>query len=591
MTSSLGRACANTVVRWFLLLSVAASLCAAQSSPPAPELLRTTSEPGRPGGRLVIAEATEPKTFNPVTVIDRPSRDVVRRMTGDLIHINRETQKTEPALAKSWTVSRDGTTFTLQLRRGIRFSDGVPFDADDVVFSFQVYLDEKIDYPQRSFLFIHGKPLLVQKIGPYTVRFAFSSPYAAAERLFDSVAMLPRHLLQKEYKEGKLNQSWGLNTPPDKMAGLGPFRLKQVVPGERIVLERNPYYWKIDSKGQKLPYLDELIFLNVPSRDAQVLRFQAGEVHALESLTADNFVAMMPEQKARHYKLYDAGPGLEYNFLVFNLNNGLESRFPEIARKQKWFKDPRFRGAISYAVDRSAIVRLIYEGRGAPLSTLVTPGEKLWLDSAVPVPERSTAKARQLLQAAGFSWKPDGVLMDSGGRPVEFTILASASNAQRSQMATLIQEDLKALGMQVHAVTLEFRSMIDRVTDSHDYEAAIMGLAGGDSDPNPAMNTLSSDGSTHLWCPDEKPPLPVWQAQLDDLMQKQLVAISYRLRKQIFDQAQEIVAREQPLVFLASPHVLVAAHEDLGNLRPAIIENYLLWNSDEIFWRTPGGKQ
>lgn len=579
------------VVRTAILVFISgvASLCAAQSVQP--ELLRTSGDAGKPGGRLVVAEATEPKTFNPVTVIDRPSRDVVRRMTGDLIHINRETQKTEPALAKSWTASRDGKTFTLQLRRGIRFSDGVPFDADDVVFSFRVYLDEKIDYPQRKFLFIHGKPLSVQKLGPYTVRFSFIAPYAAAERLFDSVAMLPRHLLEKDYAEGKLSQAWPVTTPPDKMAGLGPFRLKQVIPGERIVLERNPYYWKVDSKGAKLPYLDDLIFLNVPSRDAQVVRFQAGDVNLLETLTAENFNAMMAEQKTRHYKLYDVGPGLEYNFLVFNLNAGLQAGLPEIARKQKWFEDVRFRQAISCGIDRAAIIRLVLQGRGAPLTTLVTPGEKLWLDTSIPAPEHSVAKARQLLRSAGFSWKPDGSLVDPTGHPVEFSILASASNSQRNQMATLIQDDLKALGMNVHAVTLEFRSMVERITRSHDYEAAIMGLASGDSDPNPDIDTLASDGSTHLWHPDEKPPLPSWQTQVDELMQKQMVTMNYAQRKKVFDQVQEIVAREQPMIFLASPHVLVAAHEDLGNIRPAIIENYLLWNADEIFWRTPAGKR
>ncbi|HET9183190.1 MAG TPA: ABC transporter substrate-binding protein [Candidatus Angelobacter sp.] len=579
------------LARAIVVVFLATGVSAGSQASSRPEFLRTTSEAGQPGGRLIIAEATEPKTFNPVTVIDRPSRDVVRRMTGDLIHINRETQRTEPALAKSWTASRDGKTFTLRLRRGIKFSDGVPFDADDVVFSFQVYLDEKIDYPQRSFLFIHGKPLQVQKLGPYTVRFSFVSPYAAAERLFDSVAMLPRHLLEQPYKEGKLNQAWGLDTPPDKMAGLGPFRVKQVVPGQRIVLERNQYYWKIDSKGQKLPYLDELVFVSIPSRDAQVVRFQAGEVQVLESLTAENFLAMEPEQKARHYKLYDVGPGLEYNFLLFNLNRGLESKLPEIARKQTWFRDVRFRQAISYAIDRAAIVRLVYQGKGAPLATLVTPGEKLWLDSSIPIPEHSVAKARQLLQSAGFSWKADGALVDSGGKPVEFTILASASNAQRAQMATLIQQDLKSVGISVHAVTLEFRSMVQRITDSHDYEAAIMGLAGGDSDPNEALDTLSSSGSTHLWALDEKPPLQPWQAQVDELMQKQLITMNYPGRKKVFDQVQQIVAREQPAVFLASPHILVAAHEGLGNIRPAIIENYLLWNSDEIFWRTPAGKR
>ena len=114
---------------------------------------------------------------------------------------------------------------------------------------------------------------------------------------------------------------WGLNTPPDKIAGLGPFRLKQVVPGERIVLERNPYYWKVDAKGQKLPYLDELTFLIVPNQDAQVVRFQAGDAQIVSGLSGDNYAALESEQASRHFKLYDAGPGLEYNYLMFNLND------------------------------------------------------------------------------------------------------------------------------------------------------------------------------------------------------------------------------------------------------------------------------
>ena len=199
----------------------------------------------------MIAQRSEPRTFNPVVAVDQNSYGVNARMMADLIHINRATQKTEPALAKSWTASKDGTQFTLKLRRGLRFSDGAPFDADDVLFSFKVYLDEQVHSSQRDLLIISGKPITLQKIDPYTVRFTFPAPYSAAERVFDGLAMLPRHLLEKEYQEGKINQAWTLNTPPEKMAGLGAFRLKQVVPGDRVVLERNPYYWKIDAKGQK----------------------------------------------------------------------------------------------------------------------------------------------------------------------------------------------------------------------------------------------------------------------------------------------------------------------------------------------------
>ena len=549
------------------------------------EFLRSTAEPGRTGGRLVVGQSAEPKTFNPVTVVDQPSRDVIRRMTADLVHINRSTQKTEPALAKSWTTSRDGRRFTLQLRRGVRFSDGVPFDADDVVFSYQVYLDEKVHSPQRDLLLIHDKPVAVEKLGTHTVRFTFSAPYAAGERVFDSIAILPRHLLEKAYKAGKISQTWLLTTSPEKMAGLGPFRLKQVVLGERIVLERNPCYWKVDAKKQRLPYLDELTFLTVPSRDAQVVRFLAGDTDAISSLSAENFEVLSPDQKARRYVLHDLGPGLEFNFLLLNMNDDTVGRLPAVARKQKWFQDVRFRQAVSLAIDRAAIVRLVYQNRATALATHVSPGNKLWVDNSIPAPERSVPRAIRLLEGSGFSRRSDGGLVDAGGSPVEFSILVNASNAQQAQMATLIQDDLKAIGIKVNVVNMEFRSAMSRVLESHDYEAVLMKIGSGDVDPTEGMNVWMSTGQTHLWHLGEKAPATPWEAEIDQLMQKQLTTMDYKRRKKLYDRVQEVEAQQLPLIYLASPHILVGAREGLGNLSPAIMDHYLLWNADEIFWR------
>jgi peptide/nickel transport system substrate-binding protein len=554
------------------------------------DLLRTTAEPGIRGGKLVIAQRSEPRTFNPVVAVDQNAHGVNARLYADLIHINRATQKTEPALAKSWTVSRDGTQFTLKLRRGLRFSDGQPFDADDVLFSFKVYLDEQVHSPQRDLLLISGKPFKVEKLDAYTVRFIFPLPYAPAERVFDDVAILPRHLLEKDYQEGKIGQDWMLNTPPDKIAGLGAFRLKQVVPGDRIVLERNPYYWKIDAKGQRLPYLDELTFVVVPTQDAQVIRFEAGDSQIISGLSADNYAALEAEQKARHFKLYDAGPGLEYNFLLFNLNDDLEGRLPEIARKQKWFRDVRFRQAISAAIDRAGIVRLVYRNRAAALATHVSPGNKAWFNSAIPVPVRSLPHARELLKVAGFSWTGDNTLIDSTGQPVEFSIVVSSSNAQRNQIATLVQADLKAIGIAAHMVPVEGRSASDRVLNTHDYEAVVMGLVSGDADPTPDMNVLISNGQTHLWHMGEKTPATPWEAELDQLMAKQLGTMNYQQRKKIYDRVQEILAQQLPMIYLASPNILVGAQENLGNFHPAIIEQYTFWNADELFWHPPAGK-
>ena len=176
------------------------------------ELLVSRAEIGRPGGQLVISQRGEPKTLNPVSSVDSLSSEVIKCMVADLIHVNRETQQSEPALAKAWTASPDGRRYTLTLRRGIRFSDGHPFDADDVVFSFRVYLDEKTGSRQRNLLIIAGQPITVRKVDQYTVQFDLGEARAAAERLFDSVAMLPRHLLERSYTEGRLAEAWGIST-------------------------------------------------------------------------------------------------------------------------------------------------------------------------------------------------------------------------------------------------------------------------------------------------------------------------------------------------------------------------------------------
>ncbi len=550
-----------------------------------PEYAVTSAEPGNPGGRLVIALRAEPKTLNPVTAVDGPSRDVIWRMMADLVHINRASQQTEPALAKSWKASPDGLRYTLKLRHGLRFSDGHSVDADDVVFSFEVYLDENIHAPQRDLLVLNGKPIRVRKLSPEAVVFELPQPYGAGERLFDSFAILPRHLLEPAYRDGKLAQSWGLNTPAAQIVGAGPFRFKEYVAGQRLVLERNPHYWKADRKGNVLPYLDEIVFLFVGNEDAQVIRFQSGETDILNRINAQNYAALISQQQGRGYALSDLGAGLEFNFLFFNLNGLSGKSLPQIARKQEWFRQAAFRKAVSAAIDRDSIVKLVYQGRGAPLRSSVTPGNKLWSNPGSPRPVRSLERARQLLRDAGFRWTGEGTLADASGALVEFTIVSSSTNAERMRMATLIQDDLKQIGMRVLIVPLEFRALLARLLDTKDYEACILGLANGDADPNPEMSVWLSSGGQHLWSPNETKPATPWEAEMDRLMQQQLVARRSAERRRLYSQVQDILAEHQPMIFLASPNILVGAKNKLGNFRPAILEHYTLWNAEELFWR------
>jgi peptide/nickel transport system substrate-binding protein len=548
------------------------------------ELLVLPGEVGRSGGRLVVSLRGEPKTLNPLIAADTRSREVIGVMQADLVHINRATQLTEPALAKSWKISPDGLEYTLILRKGLRFSDGQPFDADDVLFTFQVCLDEKVHATQRDLLIVGGKPIAVRKVDAHTVVFRLEKTYGVGERLFDGLAILPRHLLEKPYQEGRLGQIGTLATAANQWAGLGPFRLKEYVAGQRLVLERNPYFWKTDAQGNRLPYLDELVFLFVPNADAQVLKFQSGEADVISQLGAENFSVL---SRQHSYTMADAGPGLEYNFLFFNLNDAGEKTSSETQRKQKWFREVKFRQAVSAAVDREALVRLVYQGRGVPLWGLVAPGNRRWANERLSHSPRSLERARALLKEAGFSSSnaPDGesLLQDSDGKPVEFSILTSSSNTDRAKMAALIQDDLKQLGMRVQVVPLEFRSLLDRVTQTKEYDACVMGIASYDADPNSDINVWLSSGGTHLWNPSQTHPATPWEAEIDRLIEEQMSARTFAQRKKFYDRAQEILAEYQPMIFLASPDILAGAKNSVGNFHPAVLEPYALWNVEQIY--------
>jgi len=233
----------------------------------------------------------------------------------------------------------------------------------------------------------------------------------------------------------------------------------------------------------------------------------------------------------------------------------------------------------------------VYAGRATPVWGNVTPGNKLWLDPNLPHPERSIAEARKVLQSGGYSWNSAGALLDPQKRPVTFTIIVSSSNAQRSKLATLAQDDLKQLGMDVQVVPMEFRAVVDRLLNTKDYEAVLMNLVNGDVDPTPEMNLWLSTGETHLWDLGETKPATPWEAELDKLMETQMTTNDPAERRKIYDRVQEIVAENLPFIFLVSPNILVASQSTVGNFRPAILEPYVLWNLDQLFLQRSGAAQ
>ncbi len=523
------------------------------------------------GGTLHVVERAEPKTLNPVIVMDSPSRAIAGRLHADLIAVDHVSQLTVPSLAESWTRTSDGLTYTLKLRPGLKFSDGHPFTADDVVFSFAVYLDPAVNSPQRDLLLIDEKPMQVVKLDAFTVAVHLPAPYAAAERLFDSVAMLPKHKLEAAWKSGKLRDAWPLSTPPTEIVGLGPFRLREYRPGDAIVLERNPFYWKRGADGRNLPYLDAIEIRFAADEDAQLARFASGELDLVNRVVPKS----IPFLQSNGAVLADLGPSLEYNFLCFNLSPGRPTG--------PWFEKREFRQALSLAVDREAMVRLVFDGRAEPLWGHVTPGNRQWFSKSIAQPKRSVAMARNQLKSAGFSWNSMGNLMDASGKAVEFSILVSSSSADRNRMATMLQSDLRDLGIQVTITPLEFRSLLDRVLNTRQFDTCLLGLGGGSPDPNAEMNVWLSSGTMHLWNPGQSKPASPWEAEIDALMKRQAKELNTGDRRKLYDRVQDIVTREAPMIFLVSPHVVAAAQPNVGNFRPSTLEHLTLWNADKLY--------
>ncbi len=535
----------------------------------------------RRGGRLVVSVRSEVKHFNPLTAIDQPTRTVQSLLHADLLRIDRTDLEIYPNVASEWDVSDDGRTYTITLREGVRFSDGHLLSVEDVLFSFRAYLDERVHSPQRDLLIVGGEPIRVEKLDERRVTFELARPYAAGERLFDSFHVLPEHILGDSFERGDVASAWGVLTEPKQLVGLGPFRVKEVVAGERIVVERNPYYFKLDASSNSLPYLDEVVFVSTPTEEAEVLRFRAGDVHIVERLSAENFDALAADDSPSRFQMLDLGPGLEYHFFFFNLSPATGET---LGARQSWFKNAGFRRAVANAVDKQAIVDLVFGGRATPLATHVTTGNKHWLNRELGVEPYSVSAAKRGLRESGFRWDGEGRLVDESGARVEFSLLTNAGNRKRAMMASLIQADLDQVGIRVRIATLEFRAYVARIFDTRDHDAALMALVSGDTDPNPQLSVLMSDGGTHVWRLGQDAPHTSWEAEIDRLMQQQLVTLDGRRRKELYDRVQAIMLEYQPIIGLASPHILVGADNELKNFRPGILPPYTLWNADELFF-------
>jgi peptide/nickel transport system substrate-binding protein len=564
---------------------------ASQASSPLPEPpMKYEIEPGRPGGRLVMSTFGEPKTFNPITANEQSSTDIITLLFAALVRLDLKTFEIAPGLAESWTVADDKKTWTFKLRKGLRWSDGRPLTADDVMFTWQVIYNTNINNVMRDQFFIDGKPFVVTNRDSLTVQVTTPDIYAPFLEFFGSgVPIIPRHILEPAVKERRFESAYGINTPPERLVGSGPYRLKQYKSAEHVLLERNPHFAGVDPKGQRLPYFENVIWLTVPDHNAMALRMLQGETQVHQFLRPDEIDRFQEEAKRGKFKVIDMGTAMEPNYLWFNQNTNLNKQTGKPLvdpHKSKWFRHQKFRQAIAHAIDRPSIIQSIYAGRAKPNYGFLTPANTKWFNPNTPQYPYDQQKARALLAEIGIQDRnADGILEDADGNKIEFALITNTGNTIREKMGVLLQEDLKKLGIQLNFQRLDFNVLVEKMNNTYEYEAALVVMGGNGLDPVLNMNVLLSSGFTHVWFPRQQKPSTAWEARMDELMNLQLKTLDFSERKRSFDEVQQILGEQLPMISIVAANAYAAVDTRLANLKPSLAASMrITWNAEELFF-------
>ncbi|MCB8787903.1 ABC transporter substrate-binding protein [Planktothrix agardhii] len=543
----------------FILLALVMSACStAQSQIPS---------------RLVVATPSGPATFNPP--LSQSAYTVFGYLYDPLIQDDPVTGELMPksGLAESWQISDDKQKIIITLKDGLKWSDGKPLTVDDIIFTYNdIYLNDKIPSSFKDILRV-GKSRsfpTVKKLDNRRVEFSVSEPFAPFLQYVAGLSILPAHILKDSITETdsegnpKFLTTWGTDTNPQDIVGNGQYRIKSYTPYQRVILERNPYYWRKDEQGNPQPYIEEIVWQIIESTDTQLLDFRSGSLDTL-TIQTETFPLLKPEEKRGKYTIYNSGPDMGTVFMSLNMNRGKNAQGKPFVDpiKSKWFNNKAFRQAVYYAINREAMKNNFYLGLGELQHSPLPVQSPFYLspEAGLKTYTHNPEKARQMLIDAGFKYNNQGQLLDSEGNQVRFTLLTSAGKKIREQMATQINQDLGKIGIQVDLLFLSFNTLVERLSSSRNWDAYLGGFSGGGIEPHGGYNIWSVQGRLHTFNQGPQPgetgitdwQVSDWEQQIDDLFVKASQEFDPKKRKELYGKAQKIISEELPLLYMVNP--------------------------------------
>lgn len=558
------------------------------------------------GSSLTLATLTDPKTFN--QPLNSTFPNVFLFTYEGLTRINGETGKIEPALAESWTVSPDQKRVLFTLRPNLKWSDGQPLTAADVVFTYRdVIFNPEVPAESKEELKIgdRGEFPTVRQVDDLRVEFLLPEPFAPllnAVSAPDGVLILPKHALESAIAtkgtDGNLKflSTWNTDTPPEQVVVNGPYRMESYRAGQRLVFRRNPYYWRTDASGAKLPGIDRIVWQFIENTDTQLLRFRSGELDVMgdaRPLRPEYYSLLKREEKRGNFRVYNGGPWSGMLYLAFNQNPGQTADGKPIVDpvKLKWFTDVNFRRAIAYGIDRDRLNTNIFRGLGVPQHSSISVQSPYFLSpqAGLKTYAYNPQRAKDLLRQSGFQTNAQGQLVDAAGNRVQFTLLTNAGNKVREAIGAQIKQDLANLGIQVDFQPINFNTLSDRLNTSRNWDAHIIGFTGG-VEPHSLANFWTTKGASHyfnLGPQPGQPPIRGWQSypfeqQIDRYFLAGARELDPAKRKAIYADLQRLAQDQLPIIYLVNDSALMAVRNTVSGLRYTGLPSWGLWNLPEL---------
>ena len=550
------------------------------------DYLQSQAPIGKFGGKLVISTIGEgPKTFNPCNTKDATSSSMAGMLYDGLVTTNPRTGKVQPLLAKSFEIN--GNDYIIHLRKGIKWTDGKPITAEDVIYTYNEIVFKGLGNPSTmDAMIIDGKLPILVKIDDFTVKFTTPKPFAPFLRQL-SYPIVPKHYFKPYSDKGEsvFNAFLSPNTNPKDIVSSGAFKLKEYVAAQRVVFVKNPNYYKINLENKQLPYLDKVVYLIVGDTNNEILKFEAKELDVL-SIRGANVAQYKLNESKSDYSIYNLGADTGTLFLVINLNNRKDKNGKYYVNpiKQKWFGNRDFRAAIDWAIDRKNMVQNIASGVAEPLFTAESLNS-IYLNNYIKGHPSDIEVARKSLQKAGFVLR-NGKLYDNKGNRVEFDLYTNAGNLEREALGVMVKQDLEELGMKVNFKPVEFNSLVNKLTNTYDWDMAIMGLTGSPLEPHDGKNVWTSRGSLHMF--NQRPAnysvddRLFWEKDLDEIFKEGALKLSFEERKPLYDKYQTIIYNQKPIIYLYSPIRITAIRKKFKNIFPTPLSG-LIYNLDEIY--------